>query len=132
MDDASSRSLDMEWRLIYLPGRTHVGPTIKLEYKLASSTRKSKPRKTYRNPLIYAMELAEDMRREGLTQADLARKHGISRARVNQWLSLLKLSAGVRKMILEMGDHWERQVITERGLRKLIKYGSRESNNVFD
>jgi len=78
------------------------------------------------------MELAEDMRREGLTQADLARKHGISRARVNQWLSLLKLSAGVRKMILEMGDHWERQVITERGLRKLIKYGSRESNNVFD
>jgi len=59
------------------------------------------------------------MKREGLTQVELARKHGISRARVNQWLSLLKLSAGERKRILEMGDHWERQVITERELRAI-------------
>jgi hypothetical protein len=63
------------------------------------------------------MELTEEMRMEGVTQAELARKHGISRARVNQWMSLLKLSAGEKKCILAMGDHWERQVITERKLR---------------
>ncbi len=58
------------------------------------------------------------MRRDGLTQAELARKHGTSRARVNQWLSLLKLSAGERKRIQEMGDHWDRRVVTERNLRR--------------
>ena len=63
------------------------------------------------------MELAEEMKQEGLSQADLARKHGISRARVNQWLSLLKLPEGERKRIRAMGDHWGRRVVTERRLR---------------
>jgi len=40
------------------------------------------------------MELKAEMQREGLTQTELARKHGISRARVNQWPSLLKLQKG--------------------------------------
>jgi len=65
------------------------------------------------------MELADEMSREGITQTKLAWRHEISRARVNQWLSLLKLSVGERKRILAMGDHWERQVITERELRKI-------------
>ena len=57
------------------------------------------------------------MEREGLSQADLARKHGISRTRVNQWLSLLKLPGKEIRRILAMGDNWERRLITERMLR---------------
>jgi predicted transcriptional regulator len=77
------------------------------------------------------MELAEEMRREGLTQADLARKHGISRARVNQWLSLIRLPEGVKKRILTMGDHWERRLLTERGLRRLLSFQGKRSSIVL-
>jgi len=31
------------------------------------------------------------MKRDGISQAELARRHGLSRARVHQWLSLLEL-----------------------------------------
>jgi len=65
------------------------------------------------------MELKEEIRREGLTQAELARKNGISRARVNQWLSLLKLPKSKIERVIAMGDDWARQVITERSLRQL-------------
>jgi len=58
------------------------------------------------------------MKREGLTQAELSRKHGISRARVNQWLALLRLQTGKRMRILAMGDHWEKRLLTERTLRE--------------
>jgi transcriptional regulator with XRE-family HTH domain len=66
------------------------------------------------------MELKEEMSREGLSQADLARKHGLSRARVNQWLSLLKLSKRDIGKFLAIGDRWDRRLITERGMRKLL------------
>ena len=48
------------------------------------------------------MELKEEMRREGLTQAELSRKLRISKARVNQWLSLLRLPVKVKRGILVM------------------------------
>jgi transcriptional regulator with XRE-family HTH domain len=57
------------------------------------------------------------MRREGFSQAELARKHGLSRARVNQWLSLLNLQGKEIRRIWAMGDYWDRKVITERELR---------------
>ena len=95
---------------------------MKLEHLLPVSPSDLKIKRTYRNPLIYAMELAEEMRKEDLTQADLARKHGISRARVNQWLSLLKLPEREKRQILAMGDHWDRQVVTERELRTKGKF----------
>jgi len=93
---------------------------VKLEYELPLRAHNSKLMKTYRNPIIYAMELKEEMRREGLTQAELARKHGLSRARVNQWLSLLKLPKRESERILSMGDHWERRLLTERALREKL------------
>ena len=43
----------------------------------------------------------------GLTQADLARKHGISRARVNQWLALLKLPEGERRLLESMRTSYQ-------------------------
>lgn len=91
---------------------------MELVLKLPSHTHNSKNKKTYRNPIIYAQELAEEMRREGLTQAELARKHQVSRARVNQWLSLLQLPVKVKSRILAMGDHWEKRLLSERALRE--------------
>ncbi|MBN2585914.1 MAG: helix-turn-helix domain-containing protein [Candidatus Fermentibacteraceae bacterium] len=69
------------------------------------------------------MELADEMKKEGLTQTELARKYGISRARVNQWLSLLGLSDREKGRLQAMGDNWDRRVITERGLRSITRQG---------
>ena len=80
----------------------------------------SKIKRTYRNPIIYAQELADEMKKEGLSQAELARKHGLSRARVHQWLSLLKLPKMKIILMQAMGDKWERKLLTERSLRKLF------------
>ena len=108
----------LKWRLDSRSTRTFCGQILEIEFELSSSCLNSKYKKTYRNSIIYAQELAEQMRRAGLTQADLARKLGISRARVNQWLSLLKLHEGEKRRILAMGDHWERRLLTERGMRR--------------
>jgi len=89
-----------------------------LPYPLPFIDPNSKPRRTFRNPLMVAMEMADEMEREGLTQAELAKKHSISRARVNQWLSLLQLPVGERRRILAMGDNWDRRLLTESSIRK--------------
>ena len=105
------------WRLDSRSTRTYGGPILELEYVLSSRAYNSKPLRRYRNPIVFAQELAEEMSREGLTHAELARKHGISRARVNQWLALLKLPKKEIRRNLAIGDYWSRQLITERQLR---------------
>lgn len=110
-----------QWRLDSRSARTFCGPILEIEYELQSFSLNSKYRKIYRNPIIYAQELQEEMRREGLTQSELARKHGISRARVSQWLSLLKLPKIKIERVIAMGDHWEWRLLTERGLRRRSK-----------
>ena len=57
------------------------------------------------------------MELEGLSRADLARKFDCSRTRVTQKLDLLNLPRDLLLEIEAMGDNWERQVVTERGLR---------------
>ena len=52
-----------------------------------------------------------------LTKADLARKLGISRARITQMLNLLKLPEELKEEIEAMGDHWVRILVSERMLR---------------
>ena len=59
------------------------------------------------------------MEMEELSRAELARKLGLSRARVTQILNLLKLPDSLISEIEEMGDHWIRQLVTERQLRGL-------------
>ena len=78
-----------------------------------------KPRRgPYRNPLIFARELHEEMLRHNLTRVQLGQKHGITSDRITQWLCLLKLSEEKQREIEVLGDHWDRRVVTERGLRK--------------
>ena len=55
---------------------------------------------------------------DDLNRADLARKLGLSRARVTQILNLLKLPEGIILEIEAMGDYWSRQLVTERQLRR--------------
>ena len=54
------------------------------------------------------------------SKADLARRLGISRARVTQMFNLLKLPEDLVGEIEEMGDNWERRVMTEKMLRSKI------------
>ena len=58
-----------------------------------------------------------EMELNSLTKAQLARKLGISRARITQMLNLLKLPPEMIQEVVEMGDHWSRRLVTERMLR---------------
>ena len=84
---------------------------------LQTHIRKPKPEKVFRNPVIYAKELARRMAEEDISQAELARRLGVSRARVCQWLGLLRLPSEVLESAEALGDYWSVRLITERGLR---------------
>ncbi len=55
-------------------------------------------------------------------QSDLARKLGISRARVTQILNLLKLDKSIIDNLEQIGDPMDREVISERELRKITHH----------
>ena len=81
-------------------------------------TKKLKPSKrTYRNPVIYAQELQDEMVRDNLTRKQFAKRHRVSSDRITQWLCLLKLPKNKLYEIEALGDNWEGQVVTERELR---------------
>ena len=80
-----------------------------------------KPGKIFRNPLLYARELRDRMLAEGINRAELARRLGMSRARVTQWLDLLELPERVLHEAEALGDNWSRQVMTEREMRRSAK-----------
>jgi len=81
----------------------------------------SAPKRVYRNPVIFARELAVELERDHLTRQQLADRHGISLDRVIQWLCLLKLPAEQLEEIVALGDNWDRRVATERELRRMRK-----------
>jgi len=69
--------------------------------------------------MVVALELAEELKHDGISRAELARRHGLSRARVTQWLSLVELPRIEIERVLTMGDYWDLRLVTERKLRKL-------------
>jgi hypothetical protein len=75
----------------------------------------------YRNPVILAQEWQQAISSgEYPTQAEFARRQGISRARVTQVLQLLNLAPDVLHTITALGDPLPSQVITERMLRFIV------------
>jgi len=72
--------------------------------------------------MVLALELAEEQKRDGISRAELARRHGLSRARVTQWLSLMELPRIEIERVLAMGDYWERRLVTERELRQTRQF----------
>jgi len=98
-------------------------PSFVIVCKISAVFRKVKPGRTFRNPIIVALELHDEMKRDRISQAELARRHGLSRARVHQWLSLLELPKKDIERLKAMGDNWQRRLLTERALRRLRKAG---------
>lgn len=82
-------------------------------------TYKRKPRKPkiYVNPVAQALDYKRMMKEQNLTQIELARKLGISRVRVTQYLNLLRLPKEQLDYIMQNGKE---EKITERKLRKSI------------
>jgi len=78
--------------------------------------------KASRNPIALAREW-QDALNLGmcLSRADLARKLGVTRARVTQVLGLLDLAPEVVHAITELGDPLSRPIVSERMLRPLLK-----------
>ena len=71
----------------------------------------------YRNPLIFARELHEEMLLHNLSRVQLGQRHGVTSDRITQWLCLLKLPEEKHWEIKALGDHWDQRVVTERELR---------------
>ena len=80
-----------------------------------------KPAKTYTNPLFLALRYKHLLETPGIgSQAKLALKMGVSPARVNQILRLLKLPPDIQQSVIRMGDSLHGRKITERKLRALL------------
>ena len=88
---------------------------------------KSKPKRTYRNPVILAREWGK-MLRSGkyASQTALARKLGVSRVRVTQVLNLLRLAPEVLETAAGLGDPLASPIVTERKLRAIVSLARTE------
>jgi len=112
------------WRLDPMTKRTLLSPIIFLTGLVNYPNRRKTSRKMYRNPVIYAQELQDELVNNNLTRKELAERHGVSSARIAQWLSLLKMSGEKKLEIEALGDQWSRQLVTERQLRRSIKHST--------
>ena len=91
-----------------------------------TSTRKRKsPRKPGTPRVAVLLRKATEWRRlldsgELPSQADIARREGLTRARVTQILGLLRLCSEIHEAILSLPKTSRRSVITERSLRPIV------------
>ena len=84
-------------------------------------TGKSKPFRTYRNPVFLAREWKKALETGKYpSQAALARELGVSPVRVTQILRLLRLAPEVLETIVHLGDPLTSSIVTERKLRPLV------------
>ena len=90
-------------------------------YFQTAMKKSSTHKKTYINPIYLAREYKRMIDNGQVkNQANLARKLGVSRARVTQILNLLILNKDIIRKIEQIGDLIDRKVISERELRKII------------
>jgi len=83
--------------------------------------------RTYRNPIVVAQVWREALRSGTYSSAaDLARKVRISRARVTQVLSLLRLPPDVLNAMAALGDPLPFPILTERRLRAIMNLSMEE------
>ena len=64
---------------------------------------------------------------EATSQAEAARREGLTRARMTQVMGLLRLAPEIQQHILYMPDMVRRPSITERALRRVTRRGSTSS-----
>jgi len=64
-------------------------------------------------------------------ESDLARKIGVSRVRVCQYVRLLSLDDSVIKALEQLGDPLTERVITERCLRPYLRKTPKEQIKIY-
>ncbi len=106
------------WYAGLLSSRTQTKHSFPVSIQRPDLSKVRSDSKKYRNPIIYAQELHDEMVRDNLTRKQLAERHGVSSDRITQWMCLLKLPEQRLRKIESLGDYWDRQVITERELRQ--------------
>lgn len=88
---------------------------------------KPKPKKTPKTPRVAellrkAMEWEKLLESgEGVTRSVIAKREGLSRARVTQIMGLLNLAPDIQEYILSMTETVQRPAMTERSLRHIMK-----------
>ena len=65
-------------------------------------------------------------------QSDLARKLGVSRVRISQVLSLLKLNVKIIEAIENLSDPMPKRYISERKLRSLVKLSNERQRAIIE
>jgi hypothetical protein len=82
------------------------------------ATKANQIKRLYRNPIYLTREYKQMIDNGQVkNQSDLARKLGISRVRIHQILSLLKLDSLNIQELEKLGDPLKAKIITERMLR---------------
>ena len=66
-----------------------------------------------------------------INQSDLARKLGVSRVRIHQILSLLKLDSLILQELEKLGDPLKSKIISERILRPNVNKSFREQKELL-
>ena len=110
--------MSLGWYTGLLSSRTQTNHTYPVSISRPDMSKARQESKKYRNPVIYAQELHDEMVRDNLTRKQLAERHGASSDRITQWLCLLKLPEEKLKEVKALGDNWNNQLITERVLRR--------------
>jgi len=64
-------------------------------------------------------------------ESDLARKIGVSRVRVCQYVRLLSLDGSVIKALEQLGDPLTKRIITERLLRPYLRKTHKEQQKIL-
>jgi len=77
-------------------------------------------------PVVRHLKLAESFQRrldagEVASRADLARQHGLTRARVTQLMDLLKLDPLILDYVRNLPVGTPERLVTERNLRRLVR-----------
>ena len=86
----------------------------------------------YRNPICLAKEYKQMIdNRQVKNQSGLAQKLGISRVRICQILSLLKLDPLVVQELEKFGDPLKSRIITERLLRPYVNKSFQEQKELL-
>ncbi len=68
---------------------------------------------------------------ECATRADLARKLGVTRARVTQILGLLEFTPEIVQALAALGDPRPKPIVTERSLRSRLKLPTKEQKSAL-
>ncbi len=102
----------MSWYTGPVASRTHTKHTYPVCLSRPDMPKAKPESRKYRNPVIYAQELYDEMVLGNLTRKQLAERHGITSNRVTQWLCLLKLPEEIQQRVIAHGDNWNKRVIT--------------------